>query len=208
MARRASHSHHSAAKSRAQAPLAHSRSSAAPPQACAGHPQAPLPYVPARPRRWVARASLQQSRPPPLPLMLAPSSALAQWREPQGDRSCPPVGWIRSPPLIRLYVEHVHTDRNPPSGQSTGRFCGICPQVAIECITLRWIASECGANKAGAARPRYCATRRNTSEALVPPNPNEFESATSICRRRALCGTRSIAVVTEGASRLSVGGTT
>ena len=42
----------------------------------------------------------------------------------------------------------------------------------------------------------------------MPPKPNEFDSATSIFRSRALCGTRSIAVSTDGLSRLSVGGAT
>src|SRR5690606_32280917 len=48
--------------------------------------------------------------------------------------------------------------------------------------------------------------RRRISEALVPPNPKEFDSATSILRSRALCGTRSIFVETAGLSRLSVAG--
>jgi len=43
-------------------------------------------------------------------------------------------------------------------------------------------------------------------EALVPPKPNEFDSATLTSRSRALCGTRSIGVSTEGLSRLIVGG--
>src|SRR5215470_5360525 len=48
--------------------------------------------------------------------------------------------------------------------------------------------------------------RRKIKEALVPPNPKEFESTVSIVLRLAWCGTRSIAVATEGLSRLSVGG--
>ena len=47
-----------------------------------------------------------------------------------------------------------------------------------------------------------------TSEALVPPKPKEFDSTVSMVRRLAWCGTRSIAVTTEGLSRLSVGGAT
>ena len=35
-------------------------------------------------------------------------------------------------------------------------------------------------------------TRRTITEALVPPNPKEFDSATLISRARGLCGTRSI----------------
>src|SRR5439155_10966989 len=54
----------------------------------------------------------------------------------------------------------------------------------------------------------YAACRRNTREALVPPNPKEFDNTTSILRSRALCGTRSIGVSTDGLSRLSVGGAT
>src|ERR1700710_3288150 len=45
------------------------------------------------------------------------------------------------------------------------------------------------------------------TDALVPPNPNEFDSATLISRLRGDCGTRSIAVCTDGFSRLMVGGT-
>src|SRR5688572_24643443 len=44
------------------------------------------------------------------------------------------------------------------------------------------------------------------SDALVPPNPNKFDNATLIGRDLALCGTRSIAVSTDGLSRLRVGG--
>src|ERR1700730_15489138 len=57
-------------------------------------------------------------------------------------------------------------------------------------------------------QPHYCARRQKTREALVPPNPNDFESVTLIGRLRALCGTRSIVVATDGLSRLIVGGTT
>jgi hypothetical protein len=56
-------------------------------------------------------------------------------------------------------------------------------------------------------RRRYD-VRRKISDALVPPKPNEFDSARLISRLRALCGTRSIGVSTDGLSRLSVGGTT
>src|ERR1700733_7032312 len=44
------------------------------------------------------------------------------------------------------------------------------------------------------------------TDALVPPKPNEFDSATLISRLRGVCGTRSIAVCTDGFSRLMVGG--
>ena len=47
-------------------------------------------------------------------------------------------------------------------------------------------------------RTAYAAARRKTSDALVPPNPNEFDSTTSMSRLRALCGTRSIGVSTDG----------
>ena len=55
----------------------------------------------------------------------------------------------------------------------------------------------------GDGRPPAAAAR---SEALVPPKPNELDSTVSISRFCALCGTRSMAVSTEGLSRLSVGG--
>src|SRR5258705_5176100 len=53
---------------------------------------------------------------------------------------------------------------------------------------------------------RQLATRRTITDALVPPKPNELDSATSISRLRGACGTRSIAVSTDGFSRLIVGG--
>ena len=51
-------------------------------------------------------------------------------------------------------------------------------------------------------------TRLKITDALVPPNPKEFDSATLISFGFDLCGTRSIAVSTDGLSRLMVGGTT
>ena len=50
------------------------------------------------------------------------------------------------------------------------------------------------------------ATLRKISEALVPPKPKEFDSATSICFLTGTFGTRLIGVSTDGLSRLSVGG--
>src|SRR5262249_48305236 len=50
------------------------------------------------------------------------------------------------------------------------------------------------------------AKRRRVREGLVPREANELESTVSIVRRCALCGTRSIAVATDGLSRLRVGG--
>ena len=44
------------------------------------------------------------------------------------------------------------------------------------------------------------------TEALVPPKPKLFDSATLISIGLALCGTRSMGVSTEGLSRLIVGG--
>src|SRR5471032_1400730 len=52
----------------------------------------------------------------------------------------------------------------------------------------------------------HAAYRRKMSEAFVPPKPNEFESAMSMSRLRALSGTRSIGVSTDGLSRFMVGG--
>src|SRR5580692_11726215 len=53
---------------------------------------------------------------------------------------------------------------------------------------------------------RQLATRCTITEALVPPKPNEFDNATLISRLRGARGTRSIAVSTDGLSRLMVGG--
>ena len=52
------------------------------------------------------------------------------------------------------------------------------------------------------------AAARKIIDAFVPPKPNEFDSATSIGRLRAAFGARSIAVSTDGLSRLRVGGAT
>jgi hypothetical protein len=41
-----------------------------------------------------------------------------------------------------------------------------------------------------------------TSDAFVPPNPKEFDSTVRISFRLARCGTRSMALSTEGLSRL------
>src|SRR5262249_30215990 len=61
---------------------------------------------------------------------------------------------------------------------------------------------------AGPRADRGQSTARKISDALVPPKPNEFDSTVLISRLRALCGTRSIAVSTDGLSRLMVGGAT
>src|SRR3981189_577286 len=53
---------------------------------------------------------------------------------------------------------------------------------------------------------RQLATRCTITDALVPPKPNEFDSAILISRLRGFSGTRSIAVSTDGLSRLIVGG--
>src|SRR5262245_8421114 len=70
--------------------------------------------------------------------------------------------------------------------------------------------TKCAATDASAesvaATPQL--TRRRISDAFVPPKPNELESTVLISRFFAVCGTRSIAVLTEGVSRLSVGGAT
>src|SRR5262249_13703059 len=54
----------------------------------------------------------------------------------------------------------------------------------------------------------YCGTLGETQETFVAPNPEELDKATFTGRQCALGGTRSIAVPTEGLSRLMVGGTT
>src|ERR1700753_1360844 len=56
--------------------------------------------------------------------------------------------------------------------------------------------------------PRQLATRCTITEALVPPKPKELDNATLISRLRGVFGTRSIAVATDGLSRLMVGGAT
>src|SRR3984885_6059959 len=56
--------------------------------------------------------------------------------------------------------------------------------------------------------PRQLTRRCMITDALVPPNPNEFDNATLISRLRGVSGTRSIAVSTDGLSRLMVGGAT
>src|SRR3984957_21163199 len=53
---------------------------------------------------------------------------------------------------------------------------------------------------------RQLTTRCMITDALVPPKPNEFDNATLISRLRETRGTRSIAVSTDGWSRLMVGG--
>lgn len=55
---------------------------------------------------------------------------------------------------------------------------------------------------------RHSANRRNTSEPLVPPNPNELETTTSIGRGLAWFGTKSRSQPSSGSSRLMVGGAT
>src|ERR1700722_1014309 len=55
-------------------------------------------------------------------------------------------------------------------------------------------------------RSRQLTRRCMITDALVPPKPNEFDRATLISRLRGICGTRSIAVSTDGLSRLMVGG--
>src|SRR3984957_10530972 len=58
----------------------------------------------------------------------------------------------------------------------------------------------------GPVPTRQLATRCTITEALVPPKPNELDNATLISRLRGVRGTRSIAVSTDGLSRLIVGG--
>src|SRR6201999_2634029 len=53
---------------------------------------------------------------------------------------------------------------------------------------------------------RQLTTRWTITDALVPPNPKELDKARLISRLRGVCGTRSIAVSTDGFSRLMVGG--
>ena len=78
---------------------------------------------------------------------------------------------------------------------------------------MRRFASQAPAHRAIDVRMRRLSApaqeaRRNSSEAFVPPKPKEFDKAILISFSRALCGTRSIVVATEGLSRLRVGGAT
>src|SRR5262249_26105704 len=72
--------------------------------------------------------------------------------------------------------------------------------------TLRFIAEYGETVESG--RKRQLITRRKITDALVPPKPNELDRTTLISRLRGASGTRSIAVSTEGLSRLMVGGAT
>src|SRR5436190_21773826 len=62
--------------------------------------------------------------------------------------------------------------------------------------------------KRGTRCRHQAAMRRNTNDALVPPNPNEFDRTRSMSRLFDWCGTRSMGVSTDGLSRLMVGGAT
>src|SRR6266849_8787587 len=68
------------------------------------------------------------------------------------------------------------------------------------------IITECGETVDSSCAARQLATRCMITDALVPPKPNEFDSATLISRLRGVCGTRSMAVSIDGLSRLMVGG--
>src|SRR5215203_516172 len=74
-------------------------------------------------------------------------------------------------------------------------------------LTLRSIVAKRCFRRRRPKAPAHAA-RRKTSEALVPPKPKEFDSTMSMSRFFAACGTRSIAVSTDGLSRLIVGGAT
>ena len=57
---------------------------------------------------------------------------------------------------------------------------------------------QCGETTNCSAAAAVSESARKTSDALVPPNPNELDSAAWIGRLRATCGARSIAVSTRG----------
>jgi hypothetical protein len=165
-------------------------------------------------------------------LGVAPPGAAAaglQAAEPAagGRRRCRRAAdWARSPPS-----PPVHARRPPPSRRFRTHMFANFPCVAHffhrNALSPRkyWPQNESNYGERLDATPadpfryginqgtptkkrRGYDARRKISDALVPPKPNEFDSATLISRLRALCGTRSIGVSTDGLSRLSVGGTT
>src|SRR5215467_3618936 len=94
---------------------------------------------------------------------------------------------------MRPHNSHLH-DKRRPASSAPGR----CGRSTTNYVVLAVVS-----------HPTYqSCSRRNTSDALVPPNPNEFDKTTSISRSRALCGTKSTNALTDGLSRLSVGGAT
>src|SRR5262245_37847501 len=107
--------------------------------------------------------------------------------------------------MIRSCKAHPAPSSSAAHGSHTSRrFRG--PKLEGKCgeRTMYW-QMLIGLKKVLGGYPQ-AASRRSTSEALVPPKPNELESTVSIGRFCASCGTRSMAVATEGLSRLSVGG--
>src|SRR5580698_6456002 len=80
------------------------------------------------------------------------------------------------------------------------------PRAACSLRPSLGFITEYGETVVSYSMPRQFTTRCRITEALVPPKPNEFDSATLISRLRGICGTRSIAVSTDGLSRLMVGG--
>src|SRR5580704_19093202 len=143
------------------------------------------------------------------------------------------VGWTPSPPIIRS--DAVHDQRRSPVRlqrmladspmYAHGQRRGSGSQASAEQI---WRNRAARAQSLHMKRLRssilvehdlfrkpvptfrdhaLSAKRRKTRLALVPPKPKEFDSTMLIGFSRGLCGTRSMAVATEGLSRLIVGGT-
>src|SRR6266567_4720879 len=92
----------------------------------------------------------------------------------------------------------------PPDGEQIGGVKQGEPVVArqpLAALDLDCDGRECGPSV-------HYAARRMASVTLCPPNPNEFESATSTCRFTALFGAESRSQAGSLVNWLMVGGIT
>src|ERR1700678_2111139 len=121
-----------------------------------------------------------------------------------------------APRLHHRYRPFIQTIENTTNSSIAPAPCHVGQRQPIIVSFWRWqrrrrpvrplaSATVTVVSERAARQPRK---RRNTSDALVPPNPNEFDSTTSMLRDFAFSGTRSITVSTDGFSRLRVGGAT
>jgi hypothetical protein len=126
------------------------------------------------------------------------------------DHCRPAADWARSPPIPPVHARRAPLRRRFKACMLADFLCAAhffrrnAPGVRMKANMAKGWTSAAVALNSGDRRHE---ARRKISDALVPPKPNEFDSATLISRLRALCGTRSIGVSTDGLSRLSVGGT-
>src|SRR4051812_24643207 len=98
----------------------------------------------------------------------------------------------------------THRSNLNPAGSNATRQSLVWPSTRAHLYDYRRIRQNGGF----VATTNYWTRRRTITDALVPPKPKEFDNATLTSRFFAICGTRSIAVSTDGLSRLMVGGTT